>query len=149
MIAIGCDHGGFDLKNTIIKHLEEQNIEVKDFGCYSLESVDYPDFAVAVAKSVANGECEKGIVICSTGIGVSIAANKIKGIRCALVNDLLSARLTREHNDSNVLAMGAFVVAPETAKQITDIWINTEFSGGERHLRRVGKITKIESDFIK
>jgi len=146
MIAIGCDHGGFDLKNSIIKHLEEQNIEVKDFGCYDLQSVDYPDFAVAVAKSVANGECEKGIVICSTGIGVSIAANKVKGIRCALVHDLLSARLTREHNDSNVLAMGAFIVAPETAKQITDIWLNTEFSGGERHLRRVGKITKIESD---
>lgn len=146
MIAIGCDHGGFDLKKSIIKHLEEQNIEVKDFGCYSLESVDYPDFAVAVAKSVAIGECEKGIVICSTGIGVSIAANKVKGIRCALVHDLLSARLTREHNDSNVLAMGAFVVAPETAKQITDIWLNTKFSGGERHLRRVDKITKIESD---
>lgn len=146
MIAIGCDHGGFDLKNSIIKHLEQQNIEVKDFGCYSLQSVDYPDFAQAVAKSVAIGECVKGIVICSTGIGVSIAANKVKGIRCALVHDLLSARLTREHNDSNVLAMGAFIVAPETAKQITDIWLNTEFSGGERHLRRVGKITKIESD---
>lgn len=145
MIALGCDHGGFDLKNIIIEHLKEQGIEIKDFGCYSKESVDYPDYAKAVALAVSSGQCEKGIVVCSTGIGVSIAANKVKGIRCALVHDLLSAKLTREHNDSNVLAMGAFIVAPEMAKKITDTWLTAQFQGG-RHVRRVGKIEQIEND---
>lgn len=145
MIAIGSDHGGFELKNIIIEHLQSKGLEVKDFGSYSKESVDYPDYAEKVAVAVAEGKCEKGIVICSTGIGVSITANKVKGVRCALVHDLLSARLTREHNDSNVLAMGAFIVAPELARKITDTWLSAEFTGG-RHQRRVDKIMKIEKN---
>jgi len=145
MIAIGSDHGGYDLKNVLIEHLKSQGIEVKDFGCFSKESVDYPDYAKAVALAVASGDYEKGIVLCSTGIGVSITANKVKGIRCALVHDLLSARLTREHNDSNVLAMGGFIVAPEMAKKITDTWLAAKFQGG-RHARRVDKINAMDND---
>ncbi len=144
MIAIGSDHGGFDLKNIIIEHLKSCGVEVEDFGCYSKESVDYPDFAKAVAVAVSKGQYEKGIVICSTGIGVSIAANKVAGIRCALVHDLLSASLTKRHNDSNVLAMGAFIVGPELAKKITDTWLGATFEGG-RHQRRIDKITDIEN----
>lgn len=144
MIAIGCDHGGYELKLEVIKHLEEKGFEVKDFGCDSTNSVDYPDYAYPVAKAVANGECEKGILICGTGIGMSIAANKVKGIRCALCGDTFSAHATREHNDSNVLAMGARVTGLNLALDIVDAWLGAEFMG-QRHLQRIEKITKIEN----
>lgn len=140
MIAIGSDHGGFDLKESVIKHLKENGVEVKDVGCYSKESCDYPLFGRGVAQAVANGECEKGIVICTTGIGISIAANKIKGIRCALCSEPLSAKMTRLHNNANVLAMGAGVIGPNMANEIVDTFLNTEFSGDERHQRRINLI---------
>lgn len=143
-IAMGCDHGGYDLKEEVKKHLQEKGIEVVDFGTNSLDSCDYPDFGIAAAKAVAKGECEKGIVICTTGIGISIAANKVKGIRCALCSDLTSARLTREHNDANVLAMGAAVVGHLVALDIVDMFISTEFSGLEKHSRRIKKISEAE-----
>ncbi len=145
MIAIGCDHGGYELKLAIIKHLEEKGIKCKDFGCYSNESVDYPDYAYPVAKAVADGEFEKGILVCGTGIGMSIAANKVDGIRCALCGDTFSAHATREHNDSNILALGGRVTGPELAFDIVDIWLNTDFSEGARHINRIGKITEIEN----
>lgn len=137
MIAIGSDHGGFDLKEKVIAHLKEQGMEVKDCGCYNKESCDYPMFGKAVGEAVASGECEKGIVICTTGIGISIAANKVKGVRAALCTDSLCARMTRLHNDSNVLALGANIVGPGLALEIVDIFLNTEFSGEERHQRRI------------
>lgn len=137
MIAIGSDHGGFDLKEKIIEHLKEQGMEVKDCGCYNKESCDYPVFGKAVGEAVASGECEKGIVVCTTGIGISIAANKVKGVRAALCTDSLCARMTRLHNDSNVLALGANIVGPGLALEITDIFLNTEFSKEERHQRRI------------
>lgn len=140
MIAIGCDHGGFDLKQEIIAHLKENNLEVKDFGCYSKDSCDYPEFGHAVGKAVASKECEKGIVICTTGIGISISANKIKGVRAALCSDSLSAKMTRLHNDANVLALGAGIVGSNLAKEIVDVFLNTEFSNEERHQRRIDKI---------
>ena len=143
-IAIGSDHGAFALKSKFISHLEAQGHEVKDFGTYSLASCDYPDFAGAAAKAVASGECEKGIVLCTTGIGVSISANKIKGIRCALLSDVMSARLTREHNDTNVMALGAAVVGEMLALEILDTWIGTEFSHDERHQRRINKMMALE-----
>jgi len=143
-IAIACDHGALDLKNAIIKHLENQGHTVENFGTDTLDSCDYPDYAGAAAKAVAAGQCERGIVLCSTGIGVSIAANKIKGIRCALLSDLMSARLTREHNDTNMMAMGAFIVGEALAKEIVDTWLNTEFSQGERHSRRIAKVMALE-----
>lgn len=143
MIAIGCDHGGFELKQIIIKHLEEKNIPYKDFGCNSLESVDYPDYAFPVAEAVASGEAEKGILVCGTGIGMSIAANKVKGIRCALCGDTFSAHATREHNDSNVLALGGRVTGPSLALDIVDIWLSTEFTAG-RHQKRIDKISEYE-----
>ena len=143
-IAIGCDHGAFDLKNAVVKHLQGKGYEVCDFGCYSLDSCDYPDFAETAAKAVASGECEKGIVLCTTGIGISIAANKVKGIRCALLSDPLSARMTREHNDTNMMAMGAGIVGKNLALEIVDTWIGTEFSGEAKHQRRIDKITAIE-----
>lgn len=143
-IGIGCDHGGFDLKEDIIAHLCEEGYEVKDFGTFDKSSVDYPDYAVMVAESVARGECERGIVICTTGIGVSIAANKVHGIRCALVTDEYSAKMTREHNDANVLALGANVTAVVRAKGIVDIWLSEPFSHGERHQRRIDKISAYE-----
>ena len=139
-IALGCDHGALALKNKVYAHLTAQGHEVVDFGTHTPDSCDYPDFAGAAAKAVARGECEKGIVLCTTGIGVSIAANKVKGIRCALLSDLMSARLTREHNDTNMMAMGAFVVGEALAKEIVDIWLTTEFSQGERHARRIAKL---------
>lgn len=142
MIAIGSDHGGYDLRCLVMKHLEERGIEYKDFGCPDKSSCDYPDFGRAVAESVASGECEKGIVICTTGIGISITANKVKGIRCALCADVLSAELTRLHNDANVLAMGAGIVGPNLALKITDTFLDTNFSGDERHARRIAKIEK-------
>jgi len=143
-IAIGCDHGALDLKNAAIKHLEAKGYEVKDFGTYTLDSCDYPDYAAAAAKAVASGECEKGIVLCTTGIGVSITANKVKGIRCALLSDKMSARLTREHNDTNMMAIGAAVVGKMLALEIMDTWLETEFSGGERHQRRIDKMMAVE-----
>lgn len=139
-IYIGCDHGGLDLKNIIVKYLQEKNNEVIDVGTYTYDSCDYPIYAKKVAMAVANKECDRGIVICSTGIGVSIVANKVKGVRCALVTDVTTARLTREHNDTNVLAMGQKNVSYDRAKEIVDIWLSTPFSNGERHIRRVNMI---------
>ena len=143
-IAIGCDHGALALKNKLVQHLQEQGYEVKDFGTYTLDSCDYPDFAAAAARAVASGECEKCIVLCTTGIGVSIAANKIKGIRCALLSDLMTARMTREHNDTNMMAMGAGVVGEMLALKIADTWLGTPFSGDERHQRRIDKVMALE-----
>ena len=140
MIGIGCDHGGFELKNEIIKYLEKNNIAYKDFGTYSDESADYPLYGKLVANAVANGECEKGILICGTGIGISITANKIKGIRAALCSDVFSAKATREHNNANILAMGGRVVGPGLALEIVDTFLNTEFSNEERHIRRINMI---------
>ncbi len=140
MIAIGSDHGGYDLRMEVIKHLNERGFEVKDMGCPDKSSCDYPVYGKKVAEAVASGECEKGIVICTTGIGISITANKVKGIRCALCADTLSASLTRLHNDANVLAIGAGIVGPNLAKSIVDTFLDTEFSGDERHARRISLI---------
>ena len=144
-IAIGCDHGALDLKNQVVKHLEAKGYEVKDFGTYTAASCDYPDFAGAAAKAVASGECEKGIVLCTTGIGVSVTANKVKGVRCALLSDLMTAKLTREHNDTNMMALGAGVVGPKLALEIVDMWLTTEFSHDERHQRRIDKMMAYEA----
>lgn len=138
-VIIGSDHGGFTLKNTIVSELKEKDVDITDFGPGSDDSVDYPDFAKPLAEKVAAGEYDKGILICGTGIGMSISANKVKGIRCALVHDTFSARATREHNDSNILAMGERVIGKGLASDIVDIWLNTEFEGG-RHEKRVRKI---------
>ena len=143
-VSIGCDHGALALKNKVVSHLEGKGYEVVDFGTYTNASCDYPEFAAAAAKAVASGECEKGIVLCTTGIGVSISANKVDGIRCALLSDIMSARMTREHNDTNVMALGAAVVGPMLAMEIADTWLTTEFSHGERHQRRVDKIMALE-----
>ena len=143
-IAIGCDHGALDLKNVLVEHLKNKGYEVADFGTYTAASCDYPEFAAAAAKAVASGECDKGIVLCTTGIGVSITANKVKGIRCALLSDVMSARLTREHNDTNMMAIGAGVVGQMLALQIADTWLETEFSGDERHQRRINKLMAVE-----
>lgn len=144
MIAIGCDHGGYALKEKIIRHLQERGIPCQDEGCGSGESVDYPIYGRAVARAVAEGRCEKGIVICTTGIGISIAANKVAGIRCALCADTLSAKLTRLHNDANVLALGGGIVGENLAIEIVDTFLDTAFSGEERHRRRVGLIEKTD-----
>ena len=141
--AIGSDHGGFELKQTLMEHLKKEGYEIRDFGCYTEQSCDYPDIAHAVAKAVAAGECENGILICGTGIGMSIAANKVKGIRCALCSDTYSAHVTREHNDSNMLALGARVIGLELAKDIVDAWLGASFIGAQ-HTRRIEKIKKIE-----
>ena len=143
-IAIGCDHGALALKTALIPHLEKKGYEVKDFGTYTYDSCDYPDFAGAAAKAVASGECDKGIVLCTTGIGVSITANKVKGIRCALLSDVMSARMTREHNDTNMMAIGAAVVGQMLAFEIIDTWLGTEFSGEARHQRRIDKMMELE-----
>ena len=143
-IAIGCDHGALTLKNKMVSHLESKGYEVKDFGTYSGASCDYPEFAAAAAKAVASGECEKGIVLCTTGIGVSISANKIDGIRCALLSDVWSAKMTRLHNDTNMMAMGAGVVGENLALEIADTWLGTEFSGEARHQRRIDKVMALE-----
>ena len=145
-IAVGCDHGALALKNKLVSHLEAKGYEVKDFGTYTLDSCDYPEFAGAAAKAVASGECEKGIVLCTTGIGVSIAANKVKGIRCALLSDLMTAKLTREHNDTNMMALGAGVVGEMLALQIADMWLGTAFSGDARHQRRINKLMALENE---
>ena len=143
-IALGCDHGALALKNALIPHLEKMGHEVKDFGTYTSDSCDYPDFAAPAAQAVADGECDKGIVLCTTGIGVSITANKVKGIRCALLSDVMSARMTREHNDTNVMAIGAGVVGQMLAFEIVDTWLGTEFSGEARHQRRIDKVMALE-----
>ena len=143
-IAMGCDHGALDLKNAVIAHLEKKGFEIKDFGTNSLQSCDYPDFAAPAAQAVASGECDKGIVLCTTGIGVSITANKVKGIRCALLSDVMSARMTREHNDTNMMAIGAGVVGQMLALEIVDTWLGTEFSHEERHQRRIDKMMALE-----
>ena len=143
-IAIGCDHGALNLKNKMVSHLEAKGFEVKDFGTYTNASCDYPEFAAAAARAVASGECEKGIVLCTTGIGVSISANKIDGIRCALLSDVWSAKMTRLHNDTNMMALGAGVVGENLALEIADVWLGTEFSGDERHQRRVDKLMALE-----
>ena len=140
MIAIGCDHGGFELKEKVKAYLEGKGITVDDKGCYSKDSVDYPAIGHAVAKAVANGECEKGIVICTTGIGISITANKVAGIRCALCADTLSAKMTRLHNDANMLALGAGIVGENLAMEIVDTFLGTAFSKEARHQRRIDLI---------
>ena len=140
MIALGSDHGGFELKQEVKKYLEEQGIAYKDYGCDSEEAVDYPVYGKTVANAVASGECEKGILICGTGIGISITANKVKGIRCALCSDCFSAEATRLHNDANILAMGGRVVGAGLAVKIVDTFLNTPFAGDERHIRRIAQI---------
>lgn len=142
-IALGCDHGGYELKQFIMKTLEKLGYEYEDFGCYSLESCDYPDFGAAAARAVAEGKCDRGIVICTTGIGISIAANKIRGIRCAHCADSLQAELTRRHNNANMLAMGAGIVGPNLAERIVDTFLTAQFEGG-RHERRVNLISAME-----
>ena len=143
-IAIGSDHGGYDLKEQVKTWLQEMGHEVEDFGCYSKESCDYPDFGAAAARAVASGQCEKGVVICTTGIGISMTANKVKGIRCALCADPWSAEMTRRHNDANMLAMGAGVVGPQLARQILEAFLTHDFEGG-RHQRRVDKLMALHS----
>ena len=143
-IAVACDHGALALKNTLITHLTKGGYEVVNFGTDTLDSCDYPDFAGPAAQAVADGKCEKGIVLCTTGIGVSITANKVKGIRCALLSDVMSARLTREHNDTNMMAIGAGVVGEKLALEIVDTWLGTAFSHDARHQRRIDKMMALE-----
>lgn len=140
MIALGSDHGGYELKVKIIRHLEERGLEYRDFGCYDLSSCDYPEFGRAAAQAVADGVCDKGIVVCTTGIGISIAANKISGVRCALCTDPYLAKMTRLHNDANILALGGGFIGSNLAMEIVDTFLDTEFSEGENHIRRIGKI---------
>ena len=140
MVAIGSDHGGYGLKQEIMEHLKERGIEYKDYGCFDENSCDYPVYSKAAANAVASGECDKGILICGTGIGISIAANKVKGIRAAVCSDCFSAEATRLHNDANILAFGARVIGPGLAEKIVDTFLDTEFSGVERHARRVDMI---------
>ena len=142
-IAIGCDHGGLSHKNAIKEHLEKHGYEVKDFGIYEEHSVDYPDIAIKVCESIVSGECERGILVCGTGIGMSIAANKVKGIRAAACSEHFSAKYTRLHNDSNVICLGGRVIGVGTAIELTDLFVKTEFEGG-RHQNRVDKIMAIE-----
>lgn len=143
-ISLGCDHGGYALKEHIKAYLESKGHEVVDCGTYSTDSCDYPIFGEAAARKVQSGECERGIVICGTGIGISISANKVRGIRCALCSEPVSAKLTRQHNDANVLAMGARIIGPAMAEEIVHTFLTTEFEGG-RHSRRVDLITKLEN----
>ncbi len=143
-ISLGCDHGGYDLKEIVKKHLESKEFEIIDVGTYSLDSVDYPDYGSKAAELVAKKEVDKGIVICTTGIGISIAANKVKGIRCALCTNAYMAKMTRLHNDANMLALGAGIVGKNLALEIVDTWLDTDFEGG-RHIKRVEKIMDIEN----
>ena len=144
-IAMACDHGAVELKNKLKAHLQEKGMEVVDFGTHTTDSCDYPDYIAPAARAVASGECDRGIVLCTTGIGVSIVANKIKGIRCALLSDTVTARLTREHNDTNMMALGAGVTGPMLAQEIVDIWLATEFSHAERHQRRIDKVMALDN----
>ncbi|HIQ86579.1 MAG TPA: ribose 5-phosphate isomerase B [Candidatus Scatomorpha gallistercoris] len=143
MYAIGSDHGGYELKQAVMAHLKERGVEFRDYGTFSTDSCDYPDYGEAVARAVASGECERGIVVCGTGIGISIAANKVHGIRCALCGDCYSAEKSREHNDANMLALGGRVLGEGLALKIVDAFLDTEFAGG-RHARRLAKIAAIE-----
>ena len=143
-ISIGCDHGALELKNALVDRLTEQGYEVLDFGTHTKDSCDYPDYAAAAARAVASGQCQRGIVICTTGIGVSIAANKIKGIRCAMLSDPLTARLTREHNDTNMMALGAGITGQKLAFELVDIWLGTPFSQEPRHQKRIDKLMALE-----
>ena len=147
-IALACDHGGLNLKREVIKYLSEHGYEFKDYGTDKFDSCDYPDFALPAAEAVASGECDKGILICSTGIGVSMVANKVPGVRCAHCHDSYCAEFTRRHNDANVLAMGEKVVGTGYALKIVEAFLTTEFEGG-RHQRRVDKITEIEKKYSK
>jgi len=140
MIALGSDHGGLDLKKAVMEYLDEQGLAYQDFGCYDKTSCDYPHFGRAVAQAVASGECDRGIVICTTGIGISIVANKVKGVRAALCTDPYSAKMTRLHNDANVLALGGGITGKNMALEIVEVFLNTEFSQGENHIRRIGLI---------
>ena len=143
-ISMGCDHGGFAMKEELKAYLTEQGHEVLDCGCHSTASCDYPEFGEAAARAVANGECEMGVVVCTTGIGISISANKVKGIRCAHCPDVMSAEMTRRHNDANVIAIGAGMVGMNVAKRMVDVFLTTEFEGG-RHQRRVDRMMEIEN----
>ena len=145
-IAIGSDHGGYGLKELIKKHLQEKGFDIKDFGTNSTESTDYPDFARYVGEAVVAGEFDRGILVCGTGIGISIAANKVRGVRCALVSDCFSAKATRQHYDSNIIALGERVVGPGLALEIVDTWLGAEFEGG-RHQNRIDKISEIENKY--
>ena len=145
-ISIACDHGAYMLKNKVAQHLKDRGHEVVDFGTNGPESCDYPDFAAKAARAVADGTCEKGIVLCTTGIGVSITANKVKGIRCALLSDVLSAKMTRLHNDTNMMALGAGIVGENLALEIVDTWVATPFSGEARHQRRIDKVMALERE---
>ncbi len=147
MIALGSDHAGFELKQVIIKHLEERKIEYKDYGTYSTDSCDYAVFAEKTAKAVAGGECELGLLFCGTGVGISMAANKVRGIRACCCSDLFSAEMTRLHNNANILCLGGRVVTPEKAKELVDVFLDTPFSGEERHQRRIDQITDLENRF--
>ena len=142
MIALGSDHGGYDLKLQVMEHLKERGLEVKDFGCFDKSSCDYPDFGRAAAEAVADGTCDRGIVVCTTGIGISIAAKKVKGVRCALCTDPYLAKMTRLHNDANMLALGGGITGKNLALEIVDTFLDTEFSQGENHIRRISKIEK-------
>jgi ribose 5-phosphate isomerase B len=148
-VAIGCDHGGINLKPALLKHLQEKGVEFIDYGCYDNKSVDYVDYAIKVAKSVQSKECDLGILICGTGIGMSIVANKFKGIRCGHAHDTFSARMTRLHNDANVLAFGERVIGVGLMIDIVDAFLDTPFSNDERHIRRIEKISQVEKDNLK
>lgn len=148
-IAIGCDHAALKLKNDVVEKLKKDGYEVEDFGIHEQKSVDYPDYALPVAEAVASGRADKGILICGTGIGMSIAANKVKGIRCALCSDTFSAHATREHNDANILAFGERVVGEGLAMDIVDTFLKTPFSGDDRHVKRIAKISAIEEKYFK
>lgn len=143
-IAIGSDHGGYELKQSVLAHLAERGEEVQDFGCYDRNSVDYPEYARKVAEAVADGTAQAGILLCTTGIGVSIVANKVKGVRCALCSETSTARLTRLHNDANVLALAGGMIGPKIAQEITDTFLDTPFSGEEKHVRRISQIAQME-----
>lgn len=143
-ISVACDHGALTLKNDIKLHLQQLGHEVCDFGTHTLDSCDYPDMIAPAAQAVANGECDRGIVLCTTGIGASITANKVKGIRCALLSDPMSARMTRLHNDTNMMALGAGIIGKNLALEIVDVWLDTPFSGDERHQRRIDKVSALE-----
>lgn len=144
-ISMGCDHGGLQLKNAIKAHLLDQGHEVVDFGTNSTDSCDYPDFAIPAARAVASGACERGILVCTTGIGISITANKVNGIRCALLSDTVSAKLCRNHNNTNMMALGQGIVGEKLALQIVDTWLHAEFEGG-RHQRRIDKMMAVEKN---
>lgn len=145
MIALGCDHGGLEIKNAVIKYLEKNNIQYKDYGCYTSDSVDYPEYAYKVAKAVTGNDAELGILCCGTGIGISMAANKVKGIRAAVVSNEFCAEMTRRHNNANILCMGGRVITEEEAVKYADIFLNTPFEG-DRHIKRIDMITAIENE---